>query len=423
MASLAQLRKRVPGASKKSPLPKKVRSVLGMIIGLIFAVIGWKTIGQWIVGFLLGHICAQVFMLVGTVFLKVWNAIGLTILNDQTGFAFGMFLGKLLSAFLAFLIGYEWGSSKDFSLFNKAGELLGIHVGHPYHDPKHPAPSWITPPKEGEEEYDHPYPLSKKWIRKAWGDWGITAIFAVATIIGGAYYLKSRVVIDVSMGYAGDVAGYFKFMGEKAAGLLENEDINPEVDAGAQPAGTGRIIVPKAKATHRVRTHPNWKPEGFLFPLEGQGYHITSAYKRRSYGYHDAFDIFPPQGTKQNDEFPVHAVKAGSVYITPRANACGVGMIITHDDGSSALYCHMKEGSLNVGMGQRVEQGQRLGLVGATGHVISSTNAANWKLRHLHLAIRNPDGDTVPMNELWFACPPPKGGRTQLPSQGPITCE
>lgn len=58
---------------------------------------------------------------------------------------------------------------------------------------------------------------------------------------------------------------------------------------------------------------------------------------------------------------------------------CGNGIAIDHGDGWETQYCHMKQGSLRVRTGDRVETGQELGLVGLSG---------NTEFPHVHLAIR-----------------------------------
>lgn len=58
---------------------------------------------------------------------------------------------------------------------------------------------------------------------------------------------------------------------------------------------------------------------------------------------------------------------------------CGNGIAIDHGDGWETQYCHLKQGSLSVQPGDRVEAGQDIGLVGLSG---------NTEFPHVHLAIR-----------------------------------
>lgn len=64
---------------------------------------------------------------------------------------------------------------------------------------------------------------------------------------------------------------------------------------------------------------------------------------------------------------------------------CGNGVVIDHGEGWETQYCHMRQGSVRVARGQRVERGAVLGRVGFSG----AAEAA-----HLHLSVRH-DGKVV----------------------------
>ncbi len=53
--------------------------------------------------------------------------------------------------------------------------------------------------------------------------------------------------------------------------------------------------------------------------------------------------------------------------------------MIAHGDGTATLYCHMRENSRRVKSGDKVVQGQVLGIVGTTGN---STGV------HLHFEVK-----------------------------------
>ncbi|GHC47261.1 M23 family metallopeptidase [Neogemmobacter tilapiae] len=61
---------------------------------------------------------------------------------------------------------------------------------------------------------------------------------------------------------------------------------------------------------------------------------------------------------------------------------CGNGVVLGHPGGWQTQYCHMKQGSLNVGKGETVEQGQILGQVGLSGET---------QFPHVHLSVRRGD--------------------------------
>nr|HRK43165.1 M23 family metallopeptidase [Gemmobacter sp.] len=91
---------------------------------------------------------------------------------------------------------------------------------------------------------------------------------------------------------------------------------------------------------------------------------------------------------------------------------CGNGVAIQHDGGYETQYCHLKQGSLAVKPGDRVETGTHLGEIGLSG---------NTEFPHLHLTLRRngvavdpaaPDGQGCgqPGSDLWQVDLPPPGG-------------
>ena len=67
------------------------------------------------------------------------------------------------------------------------------------------------------------------------------------------------------------------------------------------------------------------------------------------------------------------------------ARACGNGVIISHAHGWETQYCHLRDGSVAVRPGERVDRGDRLGLVGMSG---------DTEYPHVELTIRR-DGATL----------------------------
>lgn len=95
---------------------------------------------------------------------------------------------------------------------------------------------------------------------------------------------------------------------------------------------------------------------------------------------------------------------------------CGNGIALQHEGGYETQYCHLKQGSVRVKPGDRVEAGQTLGQVGLSG---------NTEFPHLHLTLRRngvaidpfaPEakgcGGVAPGTgpDLWQADLPPPGG-------------
>jgi murein DD-endopeptidase MepM/ murein hydrolase activator NlpD len=63
----------------------------------------------------------------------------------------------------------------------------------------------------------------------------------------------------------------------------------------------------------------------------------------------------------------------------------GNGVVIDHGDGWETQYSHLRRGSVAVRKGERVETGQRLGLIGLSG---------NTEFPHLHFSVRH-DGEEL----------------------------
>ncbi|MFO0997969.1 MAG: M23 family metallopeptidase [Alphaproteobacteria bacterium] len=62
-----------------------------------------------------------------------------------------------------------------------------------------------------------------------------------------------------------------------------------------------------------------------------------------------------------------------------KGQECGNGVVIEHGQGWETQYCHMRQGSIAVRRGDRVAEGQTLGLVGLSGMT---------EFPHVHLTVR-----------------------------------
>lgn len=93
------------------------------------------------------------------------------------------------------------------------------------------------------------------------------------------------------------------------------------------------------------------------------------------------------------EETPLHAARAGIVTevvdgfsksgMTDDMKLKANYIRIRHEDGSRAFYCHLAQNGVRVKVGQKVEEGQLIGLSGNTGY--SSTP-------HLHFMVDRPEG-------------------------------
>jgi len=82
----------------------------------------------------------------------------------------------------------------------------------------------------------------------------------------------------------------------------------------------------------------------------------------------------------------VKAVREGVADVNVRAvglesvagRECGNGVLIEHEGGWETLYCHMARGSVDVQLGEHVDTGTKLGLVGLSGQT---------EFPHLHFSV------------------------------------
>ena len=120
---------------------------------------------------------------------------------------------------------------------------------------------------------------------------------------------------------------------------------------------------------------------------EGNFMWPTSGYiSQKFYWYHQAVDI-------ANRSNPDIVASQGGTVVTAGWNAGGYGnyVVVDHGNGYKTLYAHMVNNSVVVKAGQRVNQGQKLGVMGSTGR---STGT------HLHFEVIGPGGKLNPLTVL-----------------------
>lgn len=145
--------------------------------------------------------------------------------------------------------------------------------------------------------------------------------------------------------------------------------------------GTGRIL-----AAEFVNKGKTWQAVWFPEAVQGRGGYfapngssrqraflasplpfsrITSGFAQRfhpilqNWRAHNGVDYSAPTGT------PVQVVGDGVVEFAGRQSGYGNVVQVLHASGRSTLYAHLSQ--IDVKVGQRVEQGQSIGAVGATG--------------------------------------------------------
>ncbi len=123
---------------------------------------------------------------------------------------------------------------------------------------------------------------------------------------------------------------------------------------------------------------------------------------RRTYDGHDGTDFAIRDLAVMTQGVPVVAGAAGTVKnvrdgmqdvaLTDETSRkriagreCGNGAVIDHEGDWQTQYCHLRQGSLKVMAGDKVERGSQLGLVGLSGKT---------EFPHVHLTVRK-DGKAI----------------------------
>ncbi|WP_223640749.1 M23 family metallopeptidase [Rhodobacter sp. TJ_12] len=113
-----------------------------------------------------------------------------------------------------------------------------------------------------------------------------------------------------------------------------------------------------------------------------------------SYDGHDGTDFALPTRAAMRAGVAVLAAAPGRVrglrdgetdgaYLSGQSvqgKECGNGVVIDHADGWQTQYCHLRQGSVSVTVGQEVAAGAPLGLIGMSGLA---------EFPHLHLSVRH----------------------------------
>jgi murein DD-endopeptidase MepM/ murein hydrolase activator NlpD len=134
--------------------------------------------------------------------------------------------------------------------------------------------------------------------------------------------------------------------------------LGPDLSAGvpADPIAPGKLVCP----IPGTRVIQKFGPTGLALEPPFLGYAH----------FHTGVDLWATYGT------PIYAAAGGTVTGVGWAEGFGIRVEVTDSYGLVEIYAHMQE--VRVAIGQRVQQGHEVGLVGSTGYSIGA---------HLHFQL------------------------------------
>jgi murein DD-endopeptidase MepM/ murein hydrolase activator NlpD len=145
---------------------------------------------------------------------------------------------------------------------------------------------------------------------------------------------------------------------ERVEGVPE-KTVNPPPEIAARIAREQAAV---AKVRERNEARSDFA-QGFVWPLQGRvsgRFGRQRVYNGTPAAPHSGTDVAAPKGT------PLRAPAAGLVtFADPSLYLTGGTLVIDHGQGVSSTFLHLS--AIEVKVGERVEQGQELGKVGATG--------------------------------------------------------
>ena len=156
-------------------------------------------------------------------------------------------------------------------------------------------------------------------------------------------------------------------------------ELSPEDQARAEREGA------ETSAIYDTFTPERYWSEPFVVPVEGATDGRNFGHRRVFNGQprapHSGADLRARTGT------PIYAANRGRVVLAKELFYSGNAVFIDHGYGLFTTYLHLS--AIDVGVGDIVERGQRLGLAGATGRVTGP---------HLHWGVRIVDARVDPFS-------------------------
>jgi len=190
-----------------------------------------------------------------------------------------------------------------------------------------------------------------------------TTVKTTAKVAYGTAKLGTKVAIG-TVAVAGGLVKDFAYYAAKKAFYEKHHD------GGNHHAGSVKRVIGR-----RYPKLPDYKGE-WRWPL-GAGI-VSSEFGHRWKKQHEGIDIAADEGE------PVYASAAGKVlYSDNRMRGYGNVIILRHDSQITTLYAHNQK--LNVRLGEQVEQGQVIALLGNTG--ASTGPHVHFEMRRANTAL------------------------------------
>ena len=203
----------------------------------------------------------------------------------------------------------------------------------------------------------------------------------------GRYRGRRRVVTPPRARYAAVVTTAFVGAGVVALGSASVPDAKKDPTTYSFDAASyDSRAVEAERASRDGRNGPTTSigqaaPDAWLLPC--REYNFTSPFGQRWGRLHAGVDLARPEGT------PYYAAHAGLVTRSSWYGGYGYAVVIDHGNGIETIYGHSSK--LIAKVGQRVEAGDLLGLIGNTGHSFGS---------HLHFEVHVNGQPTDPVQFL-----------------------
>jgi murein DD-endopeptidase MepM/ murein hydrolase activator NlpD len=195
---------------------------------------------------------------------------------------------------------------------------------------------------------------------------GKGTVKTTAKVAYGTAKLGTKVAVG-TVAVAGGLVKDFAYYAARKAFYEKNHD-----GADFSSAEATRVT---AGGRRRYRKLPDYKGE-YRWPLAAGL--VSSEFGPRWRKKHEGIDIAADEGE------PVYASAAGEVlYANDKMRGYGNVVILRHDSNYTTLYAHNKK--LNVKLGDKVEQGETIALLGSTGH--STGPHVHFEMRKVNKAV------------------------------------